>query len=412
MQLSGPRGLWAGGGRRGSLHPAEAASSAAWALGPRQNRRREQPWPPRLLEQDVPRDASPSLVPVPWALGFGFLAIVLCSFIPACAHALVHSCSLIHSLLRAARGREGRPRAPRAGLAPLLQAGRLGANCSSQRAWCCSGGCREGGGFWRERVQWPVRVCRACPSPARARRRAPSALLERVPPFPAFRRPMGASGHSWPRPPRAAVLTGISRPSPTAVPPECVHLTHMRAPRARLHAPTCTQTQEQHVSGSRTHFLGHCGDTGHTCVRTARRTPPLPPRRTRPCLPAPGTHVPWARFCTVHPCVCTSACAQLCQHPPTGLCLFFNSHAGRLYSGPVSVLSKWGVHSAPLPALRAGACQEPRPQVRKQAWEVGKSGRAPGHGRPRRGASPAPPRAPNPPGRCSLTVCGVHCLPA
>ena len=92
------------------------------------------PVPSWLLEWEVPRDASPSLVPVSWALGFGFLAIVLCSFIPACARALVHSCSLIHSLLRAARDREGRPRAHRAGLAPLLRVGRLGATCLSRRA--------------------------------------------------------------------------------------------------------------------------------------------------------------------------------------------------------------------------------------------------------------------------------------
>lgn len=186
--------------------------------------------PSRLLEREVPRNASPSLVPVSWVLGFGFLAIVLCSFIPACVRALVHSCSLIHSLLRAARGREGRPRAHRAGLAPLLRAGRLGANRLSRRAWCSSGGCREGGGFWRECVQRPVRVCLVCPSPGHARHRAPSALLERVPPFPAYSWPTGASGHSWPRPPRAAVLTSIIRPSPTAVPAKCVHLMHTCAP--------------------------------------------------------------------------------------------------------------------------------------------------------------------------------------
>lgn len=49
--------------------------------------------------------------------------------------------------------------------------------------------------------------------------------------------------------------------------------------------------------------------------------------------------------------------------------------------------------------------------MRKQAWEVGKPGHAPGHGRPRRAASPAPPRAPNPRGRCSLEVWGERCLP-
>lgn len=188
------------------------------------------PVPLWLLEREVPRDASPSLVPVSWVLGFGFLAIVLCSFIPACVRTLVHSCSLIHSLLRAARGRGGRPRAHRASLAPLLRAGHLVANRSSRRAWCSSGGCWEGGGFWRERVQRPVCVCRVCLSPACARRRAPSALLERVPPFPAYRWPTGASGHSWPRPPRAAVLTGVIRPSPTAIPAERVHLMHTCAP--------------------------------------------------------------------------------------------------------------------------------------------------------------------------------------
>ena len=50
--------------------------------------------------------------------------------------------------------------------------------------------------------------------------------------------------------------------------------------------------------------------------------------------------------------------------------------------------------------------------MRKQAWEVGKSGHALGHGRPRRGGRPALPRAPNPRGRCSLEVRGLRCLPA
>lgn len=50
--------------------------------------------------------------------------------------------------------------------------------------------------------------------------------------------------------------------------------------------------------------------------------------------------------------------------------------------------------------------------MRKQAWEVGKSGHEPGHGRPRRDGRPAPPRAPNPRGCCSLEVRGVRCLPS
>ena len=50
--------------------------------------------------------------------------------------------------------------------------------------------------------------------------------------------------------------------------------------------------------------------------------------------------------------------------------------------------------------------------MRKQAWEVGKSGHALGHGSSRRGGRPAPPRAPNPRGRCSLEVRGLRCLPA
>lgn len=230
MQLPGLRGLWAGGGQPGSLHPAQAASPAAWALGSRQNHCRERPCALAAPRTGGAPRCQPFLVPVSWALGFGFLAIVLCSFIPACVRTLVHSCSLIHSLLRAARGRGGRPRAHRASLAPLLRAGHLVANRSSRRAWCSSGGCWEGGGFWRERVQRLVCVCRVCLSPACARRRAPSALLERVPPFPAYRWPTGASGHSWPRPPRAAVLTGVIRPSPTAIPAERVHLMHTCAP--------------------------------------------------------------------------------------------------------------------------------------------------------------------------------------
>lgn len=157
----------------------------------------------------------------------------------------------------------------------------------------------------------PCPVVGVCPSPARVRRRAPSTLLEWVPPFPAYSRPTGASGRSWPRPPRAAVLTSIIRPSPTAAPAERVHLAHTCALQARLHAPRA-RAQEQRISGSHTHFLRHCGDTGHTCMRMARHTPPLRPQAPAARVSLPRVCGRPSRFCALHPSLCAQVSVPSC----------------------------------------------------------------------------------------------------
>lgn len=75
--------------------------------------------------------------------------------------------------------------------------------------------------------------------------------------------------------------------------------------------------------------------------------------------------LPRARTCPghlLHRPVCIGARAQLCQHPPTGLCLFFNSHAGRLYSGPVSVLSSWEFTQPCFQRSELGTARSPIPR--------------------------------------------------
>lgn len=245
-------------------------------------------------------------MPVPWAR-FRFPPRCLLS-----VHSLLpHARSLIHSLLRAAQGLRGQAQSHRAGSAPLLRVGRLGANRSTRWAWCSSWGCPEGGGLVRARAAAdPCPVVRVRPSPACVRRRAPSALLGWVPPFPAYSWPMGASGRSWPRPPRAAILTGVIRPSPT----ERVHLAHTPA------CPTCTGPGAAHLGQSHA-LLRHRGDAGHTCV--AHTLHHCTPGHPQPCVAAPGVHAAQSVLHSVPLSVCTGVRAQLCRYPPAGLCLFF-----------------------------------------------------------------------------------------
>lgn len=110
MQLPGLRRLWAGGGRPGSLHPTQAASSATWVLGPQQDYFGGGPDPRGFLNVACPRYAGASLVPgLLWALGFGLLFIVLClfvrSFLPVYAHFFIRFHSFIQN--RAAAQRAG-----------------------------------------------------------------------------------------------------------------------------------------------------------------------------------------------------------------------------------------------------------------------------------------------------------------
>lgn len=81
VQLAGPRGLGAGGGRPGSLHPAQAASSASRppseaqpgvALCPRGSLNVTCPAMPALPSCQRP------------GLGFGLLPVVLCLFLHSC----------------------------------------------------------------------------------------------------------------------------------------------------------------------------------------------------------------------------------------------------------------------------------------------------------------------------------------
>lgn len=239
-------------------------------------------------------------MPVPWAR-FRFPPRCLLS-----VHSLLpHARSLIHSLLRAAQGLRGQAQSHRAGSAPLLRVGRLGANRSTRRAWCSSWGCPEGGGLVRARAAAdPCPVVRVRPSPACVRRRAPSALLEWVPPFPAYSWPMGASGRSWPRPPRAAILTGVIRPSPT----ERVHLAHTPA------CPTCMGPGAAHLGQSHA-LLRHLGtrDTRalHTHSTTAPRAPPAVYRCSR-CARSPVSSALCAPLC-VHRCPCPAVPLPACR---------------------------------------------------------------------------------------------------
>ena len=278
----------------------------------------------RLLDCGMPAVPALPLCQSP-GLGFGFLPVVFCLFTHSCPCTFTHSFSAQSSAGAERAGPEsqswlsapalcwvsgGKPLNP-AGVVLLL--GLSGGWGSGESA--CSGR--------------SVPVVRVRPSPAHVRRRAPSALLEWVPPFPAYSWPMGTSGRSWPRPPRAAILTGIIRPSPTAIHAERVHLAHMRAPQARLqftsrtcalpkhaclHAPRA-RAQEQRILGSHTQFLRHRGDAGHTCVA---HTPPLHPRAppARVSLPrcarAPVDSALSAPL-RVHRCPCPAVPAPACR---------------------------------------------------------------------------------------------------
>ena len=146
-----------------------AVARPAWALGWWRSAREPPPGTGCLL---CPVGPGPPSEPLPraalWPRGSSTVACLRCQPFPCasplglvsvssplsfvCSLTPAHARSLIHSLLRAAQGLRGQAQSHRAGSAPLLCAGCLGANRSIQRAWCSSWGCQEGGGLVRARA--------------------------------------------------------------------------------------------------------------------------------------------------------------------------------------------------------------------------------------------------------------------
>ena len=126
MQLPGPRGLWAGGGRPGSLHPAQAAASAAWAPGPRQNHCQERP-----CALAAPRTGgAPQYQPFPRArlLGAGFWFPSHCSlFIHSCLRACTCSFMFTHSFsAQSSQGQRGQAQSSQSWLGAPAPSGASG----------------------------------------------------------------------------------------------------------------------------------------------------------------------------------------------------------------------------------------------------------------------------------------------
>ena len=224
-------------------------------------------------------------------------------------------------------------------------------------------------------MQRPVRARRACPSlPCSCKAQGPISLTGVGP---AFSRLQLADGYLWPLLAQAAQSCHphwyhqafAHRHSCRARPPRAharspstpaVHLAHMRAPQARLPAcPTCTGPGAAHLGQS--HAVPQAPWGRGTHVRCTHSTT-APPGTPSPCVPAPVRTRP-SRFCTQRPSPCAQVSMPSCAGTRLPACVcFFNSHIGRLYSGPVSALYNWEFTQPSFRRSELGTARSPVPR--------------------------------------------------
>lgn len=112
--------------------------------------------------------------------------------------------------------------------------------------------------------------------------------------------------------------------------------------------------------GSHTHSSGTVGTRDTRALHTHSTTAP---RGTPSRVPLLQVCTQPSQFCTLCPSLCAQVSVPSCAATRLPACVcFFNSHIGRLYSGPVSALYNWEFTQPRFRRCELGAARSPVPR--------------------------------------------------